>query len=130
MANDLRLGFAPFRTPSKGVLVVFCDDSRKFGAATRKILGKAADSFERAAAAEHFTGRSGAALDIILPGDLKVGRLTVIGVGKTAALKSKDFLKLGGSAAGKAPSSGGDATVVADLPGGPLSPEAVADLAA
>ena len=129
MANDLKLGFAPFRTPSKGVLVVFCDDSLKFGAATRKLLGKAADAVALAAAAERFTGKSGGALDIVLPGDLKVGRLTVIGAGKTAELKSKDFLKLGGAAAGKAPSAGGDVTVVADLPGGPLSPEAVGDLA-
>ena len=130
MANDLKLGFAPFRTPSKGVLVVFCDDSLKFGAATRKVLGKAADSVAQAAAAERFTGKSCAALDIVLPADLKVGRLTVIGTGKTDGLKSKDFLKLGGAAAGKVPGSGGDATIVADLPGGPMSPDAVADLAA
>jgi leucyl aminopeptidase len=129
MANDFKFGFAPLRTPSKGVLVVFCDDSRKFGAATRKILGSAVDSVARAAEGEHFTGKSGASLDIVLPAGLKASRLTVIGAGKSADLKPRDFLKLGGAAAGKAPSSGGDATVVADLPGGPMSPEAVADLA-
>jgi leucyl aminopeptidase len=130
MANDFKLGFGLLRTPAKGVLVVFCDDALKFGTATRKILRKAADSVARAADAEHFTGKSGSALDIVLPADLKVGRLSVIGAGKTADLKSKDFLKLGGAAAGKAPSSGGDVTVVADLPDGPMSPDAVADLAA
>ncbi|HWN48430.1 MAG TPA: M17 family peptidase N-terminal domain-containing protein, partial [Xanthobacteraceae bacterium] len=130
MAKDLKLGFAAFKTPSKGVLIVFCDDSLKIGTATRKILGKAADSLPQAAAADHFTGKSGAALDVVLPADLKVGRLTVIGTGKSDGLKSKDFLKLGGAAAGKLPSMGGDAMVVADLPGGPMSPGAVADLAA
>jgi leucyl aminopeptidase len=130
MAKDLKLGFAQFRAPSAGVLIVFCDDSLKIGAATKKILGKTADSLSKAAAAEHFTGKSGATLDIVLPPDLKVSRLTVIGAGKIDGFKSKDFLKLGGAAAGKLPSAGGDAMVVADLPGGPMSVDAVADLAA
>jgi len=127
---DLKLGFGPFRAPSEGILVVFCDDSLNIGAATRKILGKVVDSLSKAAAAEHFTGKSGAVLDIVLPADLNVSRLTVIGTGKTNGLKSKDFLKLGGAAAGKLPRAGGDAMVVADLPDGPMSADAVADLAA
>ena len=127
---DLKLGFGPFRAPSEGILVVFCDDSLNIGAATRKILGKVVDSLSKAAAAEHFTGKSGAVLDIVLPADLNVSRLTVIGTGKTNGLKSKDFLKLGGAAAGKLPRLGGDAMVVADLPDGPMSADAVADLAA
>jgi len=127
---DLKLGFGPFRAPSEGILVVFCDDSLNIGAATRKILGKVADSLSKAAAAEHFTGKSGAVLDIVLPVDLNVSRLTVIGTGKTNGLKSKDFLKLGGAAAGKLPRAGGDAMMVADLPDGPMSADAVADLAA
>jgi leucyl aminopeptidase len=130
MAKDLKLGFAPLRAPTAGVLIVFCDDSLKLGTATRKILGKTADSVSRAAAAEHFTGRNGGALDIVLPPDLKVSRLTVIGAGKIDGFKSKDFLKLGGAAAGKLPSAGGQAMVVADLPGGPMSVDSVADLAA
>jgi leucyl aminopeptidase len=130
MAKELKLGFAPFRAPSKGILIVFCDDSLKIGAATRKILGKMADQLPAAAAAEHFTGKSGATLDIVLPADLKATRLTIIGAGKADGLKSKDFLKLGGVAAGKLPAAGGDALVVADLPDGPMAPEAAADLAA
>src|SRR6266436_4611735 len=118
MAKDLKLGFAPFRTPSDGVLIVFCDDSLKVGAATRKILGKTADALPQAAAGEHFTGKSGAALDVVLPADLKVSRLTVIGAGKIDGFKSKDFLKLGGAAAGKLPGAGGNVMVVADLPAG------------
>jgi leucyl aminopeptidase len=130
MVKNLKLAFAPFRPPSAGVLIVFCDDSLKLGSATKKILGKAVDSLSRAAAAEHFTGKNCAALDILLPPDLKVSRLTVIGAGKIDGFKSKDFLKLGGAAAGKLPSAGGDAMVVADLPGGPMNGDAVADLAA
>src|SRR5215471_11932856 len=114
MAKDLKLGFAALKAPSAGVLIVFCDDSLKIGAATRKILGRTADSVARAAKAEHFTGRGGAALDIVLPPDLQVSRLTVIGAGKIDGFKSKDFLQLGGAAAGRLPSAGGQAMVVGD----------------
>ena len=128
MANDVKIGFAPIRRPSRGVLVVFCSDALKLGAATRRILGRAADSVARAAEAERFTGKSGAVLDMVLPADLRVARLSVIGTGKAAELKSKDIIKLGGVAAGRAPAAGGDVTIVADLPDGPMRPDAVADL--
>ena len=36
MAGELKLEFAPFAVPAKGVLVVFCEEGLKFGAATRK----------------------------------------------------------------------------------------------
>ena len=85
---------------------MFCDDALKMGAATRKLLGDAADLVARAAEADGFTGKSGATLDIIAPAGLKAARLVVIGCGKAADLKPKDFLKLGGVAAGKVPSCG------------------------
>ena len=129
MVNDLKLGFGPLKAPAKGVLVVFCNDALKLGAATRKLLGDAADLLTRAAEAEHFTGKSGTALDIVLPPDLKAARLTAIGCGKSAELKSKDFIKLGGAAAGKAPASGGEITVVADLPDVEMTADAIVDLA-
>src|SRR5579864_890833 len=129
MANEVKLAFARIRTPERGVLVVFCDDTLKLGSATRKVLGKAADLISRAAHAERFTGKSGTALDIVLPTPLKLARLTVIGAGKMAELKAKDFLKLGGAAAGKAPATGGDVVILADLPDKGMSAEATADLA-
>jgi len=128
MANELKLGFAPLRAPARGVLIVFCDDALKVGSATRKLLGKAADILPRAAEAEHFTGKRGTALDIVTPGDLKATRLTIVGAGKTAELKHNDIVKLGGAAAGKAPPAGGDATVVADIPGTEMTSEVITDL--
>jgi leucyl aminopeptidase len=129
MATHVKLGFARLRTPARGVLVVFCNDALKLGSATRKFLGGAADLVGRAAEAEHFTGKSGSSLDIVTPPGLKVARLSILGCGKTAELKAKDFLKLGGAAAGKAPASGGDVCVVADLPDTAMNAEAIADLA-
>ena len=129
MTDALKLGFGNFAAPAKGVLVVFCDDGLKFGPATRKALGSAAELVARAAKAERFTGKKNATIELVVPEGLKVARLVVIGVGKTSELKPKDFLKLGGLAMGKLPNAASDATVFAELPGGAMKPEQAADLA-
>jgi leucyl aminopeptidase len=129
MAMQLKMEFDRFKAPSKGVLIAFCDDALKIGAATGKLLGDAAALIARAAEADGFTGKSGTTLDVIAPAGLKVSRLVVIGCGKVSDLKEKDFLKLGGVAAGKAPAAAKQATIVAELPDAAMSPEAVAGLA-
>ena len=84
----------------------------------------------RAAKAERFTGKSGSALELIVPEGLKVARLVVIGAGKGLRPgKPKDFLKLGGAAMGKLPAAAAEAVVFAELPSGALSAEQAADLA-
>ena len=133
MSDALKLGFAPFAAPAKlgtsGVLIVFCDDALKFGPATAKALGTAAGLVTRAAKAERFTGKSGSTLELIVPEGLKVARLVVIGAGKTKDLEQKDMLKLGGLAMGKLPLAANEGMVFAELPGGALKAELVADLA-
>jgi len=129
MADAFKLGFGPFAAPSKGVLVVFCDDALKFGPATAKALGSAADLVARAAKSERFTGKSGTALELILPEGLKAARLVVLGTGKTAEFEAKDIVKLGGAALGKLPASANDGTVFAEFASGALDAEQAADLA-
>ncbi|MCK9916328.1 leucyl aminopeptidase [Microbacteriaceae bacterium K1510] len=129
MTDALKLGFGPFAAPARGTFVVFCDDGLKFGPATRKALGSAADLVGRAAKAEGFTGKNGAALELIVPEGLKVARLVVLGAGKPADLKPRDFVKFGGVAMGKVRAKEADAVVFAELPSGPMKPEQAADLA-
>ncbi|MGH6665442.1 MAG: leucyl aminopeptidase, partial [Pseudolabrys sp.] len=129
MSDALKLGFAPFAAPAKGFFVVFCDDGLKFGAATAKAIAPAAGLVARAAKAERFTGKSGSALELVVPEGLKASRLVVIGAGKAKGLEQKDLLKLGGTAMGRLPASASDATVFAELPGGALKAEQAADLA-
>jgi leucyl aminopeptidase len=129
MSEGIQLGFVPFSTLPKGVLFVFCDDSLKLGPATRKVLGDATGLVQRAAAADRFKGKNGSVLDIVAPADLKVGRLVVIGCGKTSELKPQDFPKFGGIAAGRVPSAIADATVIAELPSGAMKADQAADLA-
>jgi leucyl aminopeptidase len=127
MTDAVKLGFGPLGAPAKGSLVVFCDDALKFGPATRKMLGAAADLVQRAAKSERFAGKAGSSLDLIHPEGLKVARLLVAGIGKRSELK--DFVRLGGGVIGKLPKAATEATIVAELPDGPLDPQQAADLA-
>jgi len=129
MSDAVKVGFVPFSAASRGVLVVFCDDTLKFGAATRKALGSAADTIKRAAAANAFKGKSGAALDILAPEGIKSPRLIVIGLGKPSALKEKDFLKFGGVTAGKLNTASDSVTIIAELPDGAMQPDQAAAIA-
>ena len=127
MTDAVKLGFGPLGASAKGGLVVFCDDGLKFGPATRKLLGAASDLVQRAARSERFSGKAGSSLDLIHPEGLKVARLLVAGIGKRTELK--DFVRLGGGVMGKLPKAATEATIVAELPDGPLDAQQAADLA-
>ncbi len=129
MADVSRIGFVPIAAPSKGVLILFCNEGLKYGAATRKLLASTGDLVQRAAAADRFTGKSGSALDILAPSGLSVSRLTVIGAGKVGKRSSAEMLKLGGIARGKVPSTATDATIVAEFGSGVWRSDQVADAA-
>ena len=129
MSDAVKVGFVPFSTAPRDTLVVFTDDTLKFGAATRKALGAAADMVKRAADTSQFKGKSLATLDVLAPQGLKVARLIVVGAGKLSALKDNDFLKLGGAAAGKLRAGNGAVTIIAELPSGAMTPEQAAAVA-
>ena len=126
---DRKLAFGAFGAPNTGVLIVFCEEGLKFGAATRKALAPTGDLVQRSAAADKFTGKSGSALDIVAPAGLKVTRLVVVGAGKGGKLKTQDYVKLGGIAMGKVPPRAEAATIFAELAGGSLKPDQAAELA-
>src|SRR5436190_19483698 len=82
MSDAVKVGFVPFSTVPRGVLAVFCDDTLKFGAATRKTLGAAANLVKRAAATNQFKGKNGSTLDILDREGIQMQRLSVLGTGK------------------------------------------------
>jgi leucyl aminopeptidase len=129
MPVALTLEFVPFASPPQGVLVVFCDDGLKFGAAARAAIAPAAELIRRAAAAERFKGKQGSSLDIAVPAGLETPRLVVVGAGRLKDLEPNAWIKLGGVAMGKLGPAAAEATIIADLPGGAAKPERVADLA-
>jgi leucyl aminopeptidase len=133
MSDAVKVGFVPFSATARGILVVFCDDSLKFGAATRKALGPAAGLVGRVAAENRFKGKSGSALDILAPQglnkDLKASRLIVVGAGKLSAVKEHDLLKWGGAIAGRLRAGSEAVTILAELPDGAMKPAQAAALA-
>src|SRR6195256_3332528 len=129
MTDAVKVGFVPFSTAPKGILVVFCDDMLKFGPTTRKALGAAADTVKRAAAANQFKGKSASALDILAPDGIKIQRLIVIGTGKSSGPKESDFLRFGGVAASKLNAASTSVMLLAELPDGAMKPEQAAAVA-
>ncbi|MBR0935478.1 leucyl aminopeptidase [Bradyrhizobium jicamae] len=129
MSDAVKVGFAPLSTPVRGILLAFCDEQLKLGAATRKALGTAAETIKRAAAANQFKGKSGSALDILAPDGVKTDRLIVIGIGKASDLKQNDFLKFGGIAAGKLNGGSHALTVIAELPDAAMTADQAAGIA-
>jgi leucyl aminopeptidase len=129
MPDAVKVGFVPFSTAPRGTLVLFCDDTLKFGAAASKALGAAADIVKRAAATNRFKGKSSSTLDILAPEGLKVARLLVVGTGKPLDTKDNDYLKLGGVVAGKFGAGHDVVTVIAELPDGAMKPDQSAALA-
>lgn len=129
MTDALKISFGPLSVPARGVLAVFCDETLKFGPATRKALGKSVELVARAAKDEGFKGKKNTALSLVAPEGLKLSKLLVIGVGKVAEIRPQDVLKLGGLALGKLPNSANEAFVLAELPNGPMKATQAADLA-
>jgi leucyl aminopeptidase len=130
MSDAAKASFVPLAAPARGVLVVFCDEALKFGAATTKLLGGAEATVKRAAAVSKFKGKSGAAIDLLAPEGLKADRLIVIGTGKSGGVKADDFIKLGGIAVGKLKTGTEAVTIVAELTEGEMSATQAAALAA
>jgi leucyl aminopeptidase len=130
MSDAVKVGFVPLSAAPRGILVVFCDDALKLGAATRKTLGTAAALVKRAAATNQFKGKSGSVLDLLEPEGIKVQRLIVVGAGKPTELKEKDFLKFGGVLAGKLNSASEAVNVMAELPEAAMQPAEAAAIGA
>src|SRR5687768_11882865 len=126
MSGATKLAFAPFAMPSKGALIAFCNFELKFGPSTRKLLAPAADQIRRAAAAEHFTGKTSSALAISAPEGLKVGKLIIVGTGKADDPKSQDPIKLGGAVMGRVPGRESEVTILAETADGVMEPSAAA----
>jgi leucyl aminopeptidase len=122
MPDAVKVGFVPFSTTARGVLVVFCDDKLKFGPATSKALGEATDLVRRLAKTNQFEGKSASALDILAPQGLAASRLIVVGIGKLSGLKDNDYLKIGGAVIGKLRAGNGAVTIIAELPSGAMEP--------
>ncbi|MDQ0510164.1 leucyl aminopeptidase [Ancylobacter amanitiformis] len=133
MPDTVKFSFAKLPAALEGITVLLAaegaDGVPALAPAVEALLAPAGDLFARAAQADRFDGKSGTSLELIAPTGLGASRLIVLGVGKPAELKTFDWLKLGGTAAGKLPGSAKEAGIVFALPGGEVAPEAAAEFA-
>src|SRR5437868_1831738 len=128
MTDAVKIGFVPFSTAPRGTVVVFTDETLKFGRRTARALGRATDTVKRAASVAKFKGKSRSVLEILAPGGLKADCLLVVGTGPAGKLKDDDFIKVGGITAGKVKANAQKVTVIAELQGGAMTPEQAAAL--
>ena len=129
MSHAPKIGFAPFASPDKGVLVIFADNSLKLGPQSASAMNANGDLLARAAEEANFKGKPGSALDLMAPHGVPFSRICVVGIGKASDAVAKDFLRFGGVAAGRLGKSAREVTVFAESAMGVMSAEQAADLA-
>ncbi|MDQ0468313.1 leucyl aminopeptidase [Labrys wisconsinensis] len=128
MAFDVRLSLAPLAPPAGGVGIVFVDADLGAGPVTTAFLAGAGDLLKRAAEADGFKGKALSTLDIVAPAGLALSRLIVVGLGKADDIARADWVKVGGTLAGRIPAGAASATVLLETPSGPLEPAKAADI--
>ncbi|WP_321503790.1 leucyl aminopeptidase [Breoghania sp.] len=100
MSELPNISFSKPSAPKKGVAVVFVDDTLALGSAASELDAATDGAITRAMKVADFKGASMASLDIVAPAGVKVDRIVVVGMGKTAKLVEYDWLRLGGAAMG------------------------------
>ncbi|MBB4065544.1 leucyl aminopeptidase [Gellertiella hungarica] len=126
MAFDLDISFAPKAGLAGGdaILLTFSDAISPSGVAD----ADPAAVLERAVRAAEFKGKSGSSVEVLAPHGSSADRLVVLGLGKQADLARHDWLKAGGSAAGKL-GKADTAVIYLDLPGRAAEAEEAAEFA-
>ncbi|MCJ8144126.1 leucyl aminopeptidase [Ancylobacter sp. A5.8] len=133
MPENVKISFAKLPAAPEGVVVLLAVEVAggvpALAPSGDAVLAPAGDLFVRAAGADRFEGKSGSALDLISPPGIGASRVLVVGAGKAAEMKALDWLKLGGAIMGRLPSSAKEVSLVLDLPGLDVPPEAAAEIA-
>ena len=127
MTDRARITFAKLASRPGGTLVVFAGADLALGA-TVKRLGLDG-LIARAAKTAGFTGKAMSTLDLIAPADSTLDRLVVVGTGKVADLKDKDWVRLGGAVMGAAGKAEAMTVALENPEGGAVTPDQAADFA-
>ncbi len=128
----MRIVFAEPGRPKSGTIVVGVLDERKLSPTAAALDKDTGGAIKRAIAASRFTGRKDEVLGVLAPPGLALGRVLLLGLGKTQALDEAALQSLGGNIVAQLNSVGeSEAAVVLDkLDGMALKPpEAAANLA-
>ncbi len=126
MAKRLSIAARGFDAALAPTVVLFVADDLAPPAAV-PVLAGAAETVKRLAGLEKFKGAAKSAMTALGHADAPAERLILVGVGKAADRAAIDWVVAGGVAAGKL--SGGAASVICALGGGPLDAGQAADVA-
>jgi leucyl aminopeptidase len=128
MSQRLKLEVKALNAIAGEDLVVFVSDRLAPPKAAEDWIGSGAHALiARAAAAERFKGKALSALTLLAPDDAGYERLILVGIGAAAEHDKLDFTALGGAIASKL-GHGRSADIVAALPHGDLSADAIAEI--
>jgi len=129
MSQRLKLEVKALNAVEGQDLVVLVSDRLALAEAVEDLAGEGAQALlTRAAAAERFKGKAYGGLTLPSPQGAPYERLIVIGTGAEADRTDLDFVKLGGTIAGRL-AAGRSAEILLVLPGGGIEPAQAADLA-
>ncbi|MEE9376223.1 MAG: leucyl aminopeptidase [Rhizobiaceae bacterium] len=106
--------FSAGSLPSKGSVVLLCDESNRFGA-NAKSLDKQG-TIGKAIKAAGFKGAFGKTLSILIPQGTTLDRIVLLGVGELKQLNEYSWLRLGGTL-NSVLANGGKLDVLLELPG-------------
>jgi leucyl aminopeptidase len=121
----MRVDLQAFGGSDAKTVVVFVGGDLK-PPAEAAIFGTVESAIARVAAVEQFTGKAQSVLTIAGATDLTCARLVVIGLGSDKDAAKRDWVMLGGAAAGKA--GKGKAVVIGSTATGPLTAAQTADI--
>ena len=125
MPSPVSIQFSKPESGAKGVLILLSDGAGELAASSQTSGGGAVP---RAMEVCEFKGKFATSMDVVVPSGTDLDRLTIIGAGDEKALKSQEWMRLGGAAAGKM-SAGSAVTVSLALPSVEASAENAADFA-
>jgi leucyl aminopeptidase len=93
----MKITFEKKSAAKAAAYVVFATEDGKLTAQAQALDKKAGDALKRAVKAEGFDGKKGKLLTVAGPAGLTASHVIIVGLGKVADLKPRDFEKIGSS---------------------------------
>jgi leucyl aminopeptidase len=95
----MKITFAPLGPPRAGTAVIFATEGGNLAATASQLDQKTNGQISKAIKAANFEGKKDTSLDVVAPG-AGLGRVIVMGLGKSASLAKSEIELLGGAIAG------------------------------
>ncbi|KQT50791.1 aminopeptidase [Aureimonas sp. Leaf454] len=126
MSTKPTISFSALTAPAGGVLAVLAGEG---GSLAASVPQPVATAIARGAGISKFKGKSLASLDLLAPADSELDRVLAVGIKGEKPYGEEDWLKVGGSIAGK--TKGAETiTIWCEGPDGALGPDEAAAIAA